>query len=73
MGSARAGDEEADGPAGAVLGYVVPKRRFTRWAAWYAFLYLCLPVLVLGTLLDALLYLVTPVLGRCYALFCLFG
>ncbi|HMA14414.1 MAG: hypothetical protein ACM35H_09065 [Bacteroidota bacterium] len=52
---------------------MIPKRRFTRWAAWYAFVYLCLPVLALGALLDALLYLFTPVLGRCYALFCLFG
>ena len=53
MGSARAGDEEADGPAGAVLGHVIPKRRFTRWAAWYAFVYLVLPVVALGALVDA--------------------
>ena len=70
MGSAHTNDEEADGPAGAVLGYVVPKRRFTRWAAWYALLYLCLPLVVLGVLIDALLSVVfTGLLGRCYALF----
>ena len=57
-----------------VRGHVIRKRRFTRWAAWYFLLYVCLPVLVLGVLLDALLYLVfTAFFGRCYALFCLFG
>lgn len=74
MGSARAGDEEADGPVGAVHGQVIPRRRFTGWAAWYAFVYLVLPLLALGALVDALLYLVfTTVFGRCYALFCLLG
>jgi len=57
-----------------VLGQVVPKRRFTRWAAYYFLLYVCLPVLVLGVLADALLYVVfTALFDRCYALFCLFG
>lgn len=70
------GEEERDGemPNEGVLGHVIPKRRFTRWAAWYFLLYVCLPVLALGALVDALLYFVfTMLLGRCYALFCLFG
>lgn len=67
---------EQDGGAakGSVLGHVIPKRRFTRWAAWYFVLYFCLPVLALGALTDALLYVVfTALFGRCYALFCLLG
>lgn len=73
MEHAKAEGEDAEGPAGAVLGHVVPKRRFTRWAAWYAVLYLCLPLLALGALIDALLYVAAPILGHCFALFCLFG
>jgi len=70
-----AGAEQDEREAkGSVLGHVIPKRRFTRWAAWYFAIYFCLPVLVLGALADALLYLVfTTLFGRCYALFCLFG
>ena len=65
--------ENKNGPAG-VQGQVVSKRRFTRWAAWYFVLYFCLPVLALGLLVDALLYVVfTGLFDRCYALFCLFG
>jgi len=58
----------------AVLGQVIPKRRFTRWAAYYFVLYFCLPVVALGIVVDLLLYAVfTGLFGRCYALFCLFG
>jgi len=65
--------ESKIGPAG-VQGQVIPKRRFTRWAAWYFLLYFCLPVLALSLLVDALLYVVfTGLFDRCYALFCLFG
>lgn len=61
------------GPA-EVQGQVIPKRRFTRWAAWYFLLYFCLPVLALGLLFDLLLYAVfAGLFGRCYALFCLLG
>lgn len=57
----------------AVLGQVIPRRRFTRWAAYYFVLYFCLPVVVLGIVVDLLLYAVfTGFFGRCYALFCLF-
>jgi hypothetical protein len=65
--------ESKNGGAG-VQGQVIPKRRFTRWAAWYFLLYYCLPLLALGLPVDALLYAVfTGPLDRCYALFCLFG
>ncbi|WP_340115948.1 hypothetical protein [Pelagibius sp. 7325] len=62
-------------PEGAtVLGHVIPKRRFTRWAAYYFVLYFCLPVLAVGIVVDLLLYAVfTGLFDRCYALFCLFG
>lgn len=58
----------------AVSGQVIPKRRFTRWAAYYFLLYGVLPVLALGVLADLLLYLVfEEFFGRCYALVCLLG
>lgn len=69
-----AGEQDVDAAKGAVLGHVIPGRRFTRWAAWYFLIWFCLPVLALGALIDALLYLVfTVLLSRCYALLCLFG
>jgi len=65
---------EAKKNAAGVHGQVIPRRRFTRWAAWYFLIYFCLPVLALGLLVDALLYVVfTGLFGRCYALFCLLG
>lgn len=74
MGSGQASDEAAEAQAGAILGHVIAKRRFTRWAAWYALIYLCLPLLALGVLVDLLLcFVVTALLGCCTALFCLFG
>ena len=66
--------DEAESPGGAasVRGRHIPKRRFTRWALYYVLLYVCLPVLLIGALLDGLLYLVSAGLfDRCYALFCL--
>lgn len=69
-----AGEQGDDGARGAVLGHVIPKRRFTRWAAWYFLVWFCLPALALGAAVDALLYLVfTRLLGHCYAIFCLLG
>src|SRR3546814_332042 len=69
-----AGEKGADGARGAVLGQVIPKRRFTRWAAWYFLVWFCLPVLALGAAVDALLYLVfTALLGHTTAIFCLPG
>jgi len=65
--------QQNNGPD-SIHGHVIPKRRFTRWALYYFLLYFCLPILALGALADALLYLVfTGIFGRCYALFCLFG
>lgn len=69
MDEGKPGDDLSNG---GVLGQVIPKRRFTRWAAWYFVLYVCLPVLALGALVDLLLYVVfKTLLGRCYALICL--
>jgi len=66
-------DDDSAPDGGAILGHVIPKRRFTRWAVYYFFLYFCLPVLALGLVIDLLLYTVfTGLLGRCYAIFCLF-
>ena len=65
--------QEKSSPDG-VFGQVVPRRRLTRWAAYYFLLYVCLPVLALGVLADGLLYLVSRALfDRCHALFCLLG
>ena len=59
---------------GAVLGHVIPRRRFTRWAVYYILLYFCLPALAFAVLVDVLLYAVfSRLFGRCYALFCLIG
>lgn len=64
---------ETDSRPDSVLGHVIARRRFTRWALYYALLYLCLPLLALGLIVDLLLYAVSNGLfGRCYALFCLF-
>ena len=65
---------EAEGRGNSVLGHVIPRRRFTRWAFFYFLLYCLLPVLALGLVTDLLLYVFsTSLLGRCYALFCLLG
>ena len=65
--------DEADGAPDSVLGHVIPRRRFTRWALYYVLLYFCLPLLALGLIVDLLLYAVSNGLfGKCYALFCLF-
>ena len=64
---------DPDQRSGSVLGHVIPRRRFTRWAAYYFVLYLVLPVMALGLLADLLLYAISSILlGRCYALFCFF-
>lgn len=64
---------ETGGRNDSVLGHVIPRRRFTRWALYYLLLYFCLPVLSLAVLTDLLLYAVFyGLFGRCYALFCFF-
>ena len=63
-GAAEDRGQRKDGRA--VLGHVIPRRRFTRWAGYYFLLYFCLPVLLLGLLIDVLLYAVfTGLFGRC--------
>ena len=55
-----------------IHGIIVPRRRFTRWAALYFLLFFCLPVLGLSLALDVVLYLVfTRVFDTCYAVLCL--
>ena len=56
-----------------VRGKDVPAPRFTRWAALYFGLYVGLPILGLGFLLDLALFLLFGrVFDRCYAILCLF-
>jgi hypothetical protein len=51
----------------------IPRRRFTRWAALYFIVFVCLPLLGVCAALDAALYLAfTRWFDRCYGLFCLF-
>ncbi len=65
--------DDADSHPDSVLGHVIPRRRFTRWALYYVLLYLCLPLLALGLITDLVLYtLFNALFGKCYALFCLF-
>lgn len=57
-----------------IHGIVVPRRRFTRWAAIYFLGYFCLPLLALCFLVDlALYFLFTEVFGTCYAVLCWFA
>jgi hypothetical protein len=66
--------EQAVNSPESVRSRVVPRRRFTRWAAYYVLLYLGLPLLLLGLLVDAASYLVsTQIFGRCFAVACLFN
>ena len=58
----------------AVAGVLLPRRRFTRWAALYFLAFVCLPILAATLILDAVLYLVfTRLLDRCYGVLCFFG
>lgn len=57
----------------AVKGYDLPGPRFTKWAWVYFAVYVALPILAVGLVLDAALYFVFDRwLGGCYALLCLF-
>lgn len=57
----------------AVRGVDLPGPRFTGWAWAYLGLYVALPILTLGLLLDVVLFLLADRLfGVCYALLCLF-
>lgn len=54
---------DSGGQDDGVMGRVIPRRRFTRWAAGYLLLYVCLPVLALGVLAGALVYAVFGLFG----------
>ena len=57
-----------------INGLVVPKRRFTPWAAIYFAGLVALPVLLISLALDGMLYLwFVRGFGRCYSIFCLFS
>lgn len=54
-------------------GIVVPRRRFTGWAAFYFAAYVGLPVLAAAALLDTAMYfLFAHLFDSCYAVLCLF-
>jgi hypothetical protein len=54
-----------------VRGVIVPRRRFTIWAALYFTLFICLPVLAIAFAADALLYAaVDKPFGTCLSALC---
>ena len=56
-----------------IRGVDLPGPRLTRWAWIYLGLYVALPILTFGFLLDLLLYIVADrYFGTCYAVLCLF-
>ncbi|MBM3504511.1 MAG: hypothetical protein FJX65_11620 [Alphaproteobacteria bacterium] len=57
----------------AVNGVVAPGPRFTWWAAYYVVVYLVIPIVGLGLVLDVALYFVMREVGRCYGVLCLFS
>lgn len=50
-----------------IAGYKLPEPRITRMAIWLAFLWVGVPILVLGGLMDLLMQLV---FGICTGLWC---
>ena len=57
-----------------VRGVIVPRRRFTIWAALYFALFVCLPVLAIAFAADALLYAtVDRSFGTCLSVLCWAG
>ena len=40
----------------AIHGIEIPRRRFTRWAAVYFVMFICLPVFAIAFVLDYLIY-----------------
>ena len=56
-----------------ILGKHIPAPRFTLWAVLYFLLYIALPVLAIGFLLDAILFFgFARFFDSCYAILCLF-
>jgi hypothetical protein len=57
-----------------IRGVVVPRRRFTVWAALYFMVFVCLPVLGVAFAVDALLYVaVDKSFGTCLSVLCWTG
>jgi hypothetical protein len=57
-----------------VRGVVVPRRRFTIWAALYFAAFVCLPVLAIAFAADFLLYqAVDKSFGTCLSVWCWAG
>jgi hypothetical protein len=57
-----------------VRGYVVPRRRFTIWAALYFTFFVCLPVLAIAVAFDTLLYVtIDNSFGTCLSVLCWAG
>ena len=55
-----------------IHGHIIPPRRFTGWAAIYFALFVCVPLLGLGFLLDLALYTIfRDLFDACYAVMCL--
>ena len=56
-----------------IHGQHIPAPRFTLWALLYFVLYVALPLLAVGFLLDLILFFVfARVFDSCYAILCLF-
>jgi hypothetical protein len=57
-----------------VRGFVVPRRRFTIWAAVYFLVFVCLPILAVAFAIDSLLYMaVDKSFGTCLSVLCWAG
>jgi hypothetical protein len=57
-----------------VRGFMVPRRRFTVWAAVYFLVFVCLPVLGIAFAVDTLLYVaVDKSFGTCLSVLCWTG
>jgi hypothetical protein len=55
-----------------VAGVLIPRRRFTIWAAVYFVVLFCLPVLLVALVLDVIFYVIfQQYFDACYGLLCL--
>lgn len=61
--------------SGQVHGVTIPKRQFTRWAAYYFALYVAAPVIGITLLLDLIgwLIVVKGFGASCYGILCFFN
>ena len=57
-----------------VRGVIVPRRRFTIWAAVYFMGFVCLPILAIAFALDTVVYFtIDKSLGTCLSVLCWAG